>query len=49
MVRRLSIWPVERPALAIWGLEFVHGKNGEYVYFWLSVKSLQKPSLRLGM
>lgn len=23
------------------GLEFVHGKSGERVYFWLSVKSLQ--------
>lgn len=23
------------------GLEFVHGKSGECVYFWLSVKSLQ--------
>lgn len=31
------------------GLEFVHGKSAECVYFWLSVKSLQRPLLRLGM
>lgn len=31
------------------GLEFVHGKSAACVYFWLSVKSLQRPLLRLGM
>lgn len=31
------------------GLELVHGKSVESVYFWLSVKSLQRPLLRLGM
>lgn len=31
------------------GLEFVHGKSAECVYFWLSVKSLQRPLLCLGM
>lgn len=31
------------------GLEFVHGKSVESVYFWLNMKSLQRPLLRLGM
>lgn len=31
------------------GLESVHGKSAECVYFWLSVKSLQRPFFRLGM
>lgn len=31
------------------GLDFVHGKSVESVYFWLNMKSLQRPLLCLGM
>lgn len=42
----LDCWEASAGSL---GLELVHGKSVESVYFWLSVKSLQRPLLRLGM